>query len=229
MNKILSISLLAVVVSIFVVAKIECSKFTTEELAELRRFYYDDEDAYDENHTSSEDSGHKNSHKNRHDSPKTPEPRSSSKSKKSTTEQPLEEENEEPRFGPGALFNGARKFLNTSRKTINEAAQRILPPLPKLRMIRRAKSKAKRDEYETTDTAEEERDEDIEDSSDDNAERKKNNRGVIFQNPLKNFSNDASRIAADTGGKILSILNKFTPPPALGLPTPLPNLEDFGG
>lgn len=229
MNKILFTSLVAGFVCIFLVAKIECSKFTPEELAELRRFYYDDDDTYDENPTpSSEDSsGNKNSRKNQRTSPKTPEPRSSSKSKKGT-EKPASEESEEPSFGPGAFFNDARKFLNASRKTINEAATRILPPLPKIRMIRRAKSKSERDDYETADTIEEQDEEDIEERSG-SADKKKNNRGVLFQNPFKNFSNDASRIAADTGGKILSILNKLTPPPALGLPTPLPNLEDFGG
>lgn len=220
----------------------ECTKYTSRELEEIRKFYYDDLDYGGDQSISDENQS--NYQRKNHDyssaRARKPEPRSSSKLP--TTEEPTTTSRA---FGPGQFFKDTRKILDTGRKTIDRAAERIFS-LPRSRSTRtekqsnlsmmkrsaKARSSAHSDEglvQDDSDYEESHTDQEGHESTGQGKGSRIAHRGALFKNPFKDIQNDASRVAADTGGKILSILNKFTPPPILGLPTPLPNLEDFGG
>lgn len=225
---------------------IEGTKYTAKELEELRRFYYDDDEVY----------GDVDSTEHQGDNPagdskasKKPEPRSKSKTNKDNNTKSNESSEDERPIGPGDFIKDARKYVNAGRKAIDRAAQRVLPPLPSappfLPRIRASRASKKvtiseekangRSESSPEDvgtvmdeTRHSEEEVSKKELSPGDSQRKG---GVqrVFKNPFENLQKHAAEVAADTGGKILSILNKLTPRPIPGLPTPIPNLEDFGG
>lgn len=240
MGRFLKVLIVSVLVSVFFLETTYSTKYTSKELEDLRKFYYDDLDYL----TNPDENGSKSRHSSGESrSSSKPPKKKTSKKEGGDTDPTNTNEDADRAHGPGDFFSDARKFLDAGRKTLQhgaESAQRTFPsiPLPRIRSIRSEfnfeLTKEKRDTTQpeskalNEDVIENNEDKEVHHASEDDSYQRGSARAG-HKGPLRRFQDDAAETAADTGGKILSILNKLTPPPHLNLPTPLPNLEDFGG
>ncbi|CAL8123115.1 unnamed protein product [Orchesella dallaii] len=220
---------------VLLVAVSECTKYTSKELEDLRKFYYDDDPLPEADKEEKE--------KPRQQSPR-PESRSSKPAKKKNSSK---EDEDDTVIGPGELIKDARKYLNAGRKTLDKEAQRILPRIL-FRPIRSSDKKGKADEDEDSlEYYADSENDDEEETTTTTTQKPKRTRTTrmpfskdkkststternSFLEPFQRISDDWLNYARDGGGLILKHLNTLRPSTGFPLPTlPVPNLEDFGG